>query len=88
MAKMKLNSMANVIISYYESQFIHYFPSKQGLAINLSWPVLKSKQRTRIELFLLIILLAFEASIIFSDRQFYLAVLKEYIITLKHNGKA
>ncbi len=27
-------------------QLIHYFPGKQGLAINLLWPALQSKQHT------------------------------------------
>ncbi len=35
-------------------QFIHYFSYNQGLAINLPWPTLKSKQRTYIEHFVII----------------------------------
>ncbi len=49
--KMKQNYMANMImnVSGTVGQLIHYFLGKQGLAINLPWPALKSKQR--IELF-------------------------------------
>ncbi len=32
-------------------QLIHYFPCKQGLAINLLWPALKSEQCICIEFF-------------------------------------
>ncbi len=53
-------------------QLIHYFPGKQGLAINLLWPALQSKQHMYIKLFDIIswsvwilILLAFGAIIIF-----------------------
>ncbi len=35
-------------------QLIHYLPGKQGLAINLPWPDLKSEQRLCIELFVII----------------------------------
>ncbi len=40
--------MANIIMNVLGTvcQLIHYFPGKQGLAINLPWPALKSKQRT------------------------------------------
>ncbi len=38
-------------ISGTVGQLLHYFPAKQGLAINLPWPALKSKQCTCIELF-------------------------------------
>ncbi len=45
--------MANMIMNVSETvcQLIHHFPGKQGLAINLPWPALKSKQRMCIELF-------------------------------------
>ncbi len=51
--KMNRNYTANMImnVSGIVWQRIHYFSSKQGLAINLLWPALKSKQHTCIELF-------------------------------------
>ncbi len=53
MTKMKRDYMVNMIMNVLVTvcQLIHYLPSKQGLVINLPWPVLKSKQRTCIELF-------------------------------------
>ncbi len=36
------NEIMNVIGTF--SQIIHYFPFKQGLDINLLWPILQSKQ--------------------------------------------
>ncbi len=56
MTKMKQNYMVNMImnVSGAVCQLIHYLPGKQGLAINLPWPALKSKQRTCIELFVII----------------------------------
>ncbi len=68
--KMKWNYMANMIMNVPETvcQFVHYFRCEQGLAIDLPWPTLKSKQRTCIELFnvvswsvWILILLAFGA---------------------------
>ncbi len=52
MIKMKSNYTANMImnIAGRVCQLFHYFASKQGLAINLPWPALKSKQRTYVEL--------------------------------------
>ncbi len=46
MAKMKQNYMVIMIMNVPGTlcQLIDYFPGKQGLAINLTWPVLKSKQ--------------------------------------------
>ncbi len=48
MTKMKWNYTANMIMNVSETvcQFIHYFPNKQGLAIRLPCPALKSKQCT------------------------------------------
>ncbi len=45
------NYMANMIMNVPGAvfQLIHYFPGKQGLAINLLWPALQSKQHTYIE---------------------------------------
>ncbi len=39
--------MANMIMNVSGTvfQLIHYFPGKQGLAINLLWPARKNKQR-------------------------------------------
>ncbi len=50
-AKMKQNYMTNMIMNVSGTlcQLIHYFPGKQWLAINLTWPALKSKQRTCIK---------------------------------------
>ncbi len=61
MTKIKQKYTANMIMNVSGAvwQRIHYFPSKQGLAINLSWPALKSKQHRCIELFDIIILLYF-----------------------------
>ncbi len=57
MTKMKRNYMANMIMNVSGTvwQRIHYFPIKQGLAIHLSWPALKSKRHMCIELFDIII---------------------------------
>ncbi len=43
--------MANIIMNVSGTvfQLIHYFPGKQGLAINLLWPALQSKQHMYIE---------------------------------------
>ncbi len=43
--------IANMItnVSGTVFQLIHYFPGNQGLAINLLWPALQSKQHTYIE---------------------------------------
>ncbi len=43
MTKLKWNYTANMImnVSVTVCQHIHYFPGKQGLAINLTWPALK-----------------------------------------------
>ncbi len=43
--------MANTIMNVSGTlcQLIYYFPGKQGLAINLTWPALKSKQHTYIK---------------------------------------
>ncbi len=48
--------MANIIMNVPGTffQLIHYFPSKQGLAINLLWPTLQNKQHMYIELFYII----------------------------------
>ncbi len=48
MTKMKQNYMAKIImnVSGTHCQLIHYFPGNQGLAINLTWAALKSKQHT------------------------------------------
>ncbi len=48
MTKMKQNYMVIMILNVPGTlcQLILYFPGKQGLAINLTWPSLKSKQRT------------------------------------------
>ncbi len=45
MTKMKKNYIVNMImnVSGKVCQLIHYFPGNQGLAINLPWPALKSK---------------------------------------------
>ncbi len=47
MTKMKQNYTTIMIMNVPGTlcQLTHYFPGKQGLAINLTWPVLKSKQR-------------------------------------------
>ncbi len=47
-----VNLIMNVSGKVY--QLIHYLPDKQGLAINLPWPALKSKQRMCIELVVII----------------------------------
>ncbi len=45
MTKIKRNYTANMIMNVWRvCQLYHYFASKQGLAINLPWPALKSKQ--------------------------------------------
>ncbi len=56
MTKMKQNYIVNMImnVSGTVCQLIHYLPGKQGLANNLPWPAIKSKQRTCIELFVII----------------------------------
>ncbi len=61
MTKMKRKYTANIIMNVRGAvwQHIHYFPSKQGLAIKLSWPSLKSKQYTGIELFEIMIIFVF-----------------------------
>ncbi len=44
MTKMKQKYMVNMIMNVSETvcQLIHYLPGKQGLAINLPWPALKT----------------------------------------------
>ncbi len=43
--------MANMIMNVSGTvfQLVHYFPGKQGLAINLLWPARQGKQHTYIE---------------------------------------
>ncbi len=50
-----------------EYGYIHYFPSKQGLAINLPWPALKNKQRMSAMCFEL-----FEVFLTSADQCFFL----------------
>ncbi len=53
MTKMKWNCTSNMIMSVSVTvcHLILHFPVKQGLAINLTWPALKNKQRMCFELF-------------------------------------
>ncbi len=72
------NYMANMIMNVSGTvfQIIHYFPSKQALAINLLRPALQSKQHMYIKLFDIIswsvwilILLAFRAITKYINKQ-------------------
>ncbi len=53
MTEIKRNYMTNMIMNISETlcQLIYYFPSKHGLAINLPWSALKSKQHMCVEFF-------------------------------------